>query len=191
MINCIKGSRNDGILTRCGEEKRMYYFELFWCSNRNIHGHFFSTSLPLTPRSFSSPSIAMHSVYFALSIGPYRLWGRIPSIHASLEPRSDNTIADVFMFPKMTSVKQGPIIKHISRVRLHLLYWSTSHLIVWSAKSLCEIPGEFGCWLGWDILARSNIVICISLIFQIHIHDIFVCIAIYVQTLVIIVSFNS
>ena len=57
----------------------------------------------------------------------------------------------------------------------YLLSWSPSHLefflqVTWSfsiftpsdleAKSLGEIPSDFGCWLG-DILDHSNIVICI------------------------------
>ena len=57
----------------------------------------------------------------------------------------------------------------------YLISWSPSHLefflqVTWSfsiftpsdleAKSLSEIPSDFGCWLG-DILDHSNIVICI------------------------------
>ena len=57
----------------------------------------------------------------------------------------------------------------------YLLSWSPSHLefflqVTWSfsiftpsdleAKSLGEIPSDFGCWLG-DILDHFNIVICI------------------------------
>ena len=57
----------------------------------------------------------------------------------------------------------------------YLLSWSPSHLafslqVTWSfsiftpsdleAKSLGEIPSDFGCWLA-DILDHSNIVICI------------------------------
>ena len=82
--------------------------------------------------------------------------------------------------------RHGSIFSFESGPVFYPLSWSPSHLdfylqVTWSfsifipsdlrAKSLGEIPSDFGCWLG-DILDRSNTIICNFVSVSIHICDI-------------------